>query len=223
MQSSWTVPAGRCARTANILGVRGWAGAAGFAAVTVGLAVGPLGTVDLAIRNLADAHRPYPAEVVAQLVNRLGSGGLLTILALACAVGVVWLRRSWWPLAPVAATLVLTSVVIGGLKLVCDRAAPHSPLPDQVEVSLLGQSGGLSYPSGHAVNAVVWYGVGLLLLRITVPRWVRLVPPLAVTVAGTYLGYHWLTDMLAGLCLGVALDHILSRVPAGVPARRRGR
>ena len=81
-----------------------------------------------------------------------------------------------------------------------------------------------SYPSGHVANAIVWYGVIALLLAplartfgrhlsarlVTV---VRLVPPLVVLTTTTYLGWHWLTDSVAGLLLGLLLDRLLHRVP----------
>jgi multiple sugar transport system ATP-binding protein len=198
----------------------------GFVAVTAALALAPVRALDLAARDLADAHRPPAADLAAQWVNRLGSGGLLTSLALLIALVLCWRRRSAWPIAPVAAAFLATGVVILPLKWLFHRAAPHSVLPDDVEVRLFSQADGLSYPSGHGVNVIVWYGVLCLLLGawLTDPvrRWVRWVPPVAVTLAGTYLGYHWFTDMLAGLCLGVLLDRALMRVPWPRPVRADG-
>lgn len=199
----------------------GWwfdaAAAVAFLAVTAALALAPVRELDLAIRDLADAHRPYAADIAAQWVNRLGSGGLLSVISLAVAVVLGWRRRSVWPVAPVAAAFILTGGVLFPLKLLFYRAAPHSPLPDDVEVGLFSQAGGLSYPSGHAVNTVVWYGVLCLLLApwlsARVRAWVRFAPPVLVTLAGTYLGYHWLSDMLAGLCLGVLVDRVIARTP----------
>jgi membrane-associated phospholipid phosphatase len=200
------------------------AAVAGFALVTVALAWDPVRDLDLALRDLADAHRPPGAETVALLVNRVGSGGLLTGAALVLAVLLAWRRRSAWPLAPVVVTFAVTVAVTMPLKWLFHRAAPHSPLPDGVEVGLFSQPDGLSYPSGHAVNAVVWYGALVLLLApwltATTRRWMRWAPPAIVTVTGTYLGHHWLTDMLAGLLLGVLLDRLLARVPwPGLPHR----
>ena len=193
------------------------AATAGFLAVTLALALAPVRELDLAVRNLADAHRPPPAETVALLVNRVGSGGLLTVAALLLALVLAWRRRSPWPLAPVVAAFVLTVVATYPVKWAFDRAAPHSPLPDDVEVRLFSQPGGLSYPSGHGVNVVVWYGVICLLLAPWLTdaarRWIRWVPPVIVTVTGTYLGHHWLTDMIAGILLGVLLDRLLARIP----------
>jgi membrane-associated phospholipid phosphatase len=188
----------------------------GFAGVTGALGLSTVRDVDLRIRDLADAHRPYAADLIAQTLNRLGSGGVLTAVCLVLAAYIGVRSRSWWPFAPVVTAFLLTGVVIEPLKLILDRPAPHAPLPDDVAVRLFAQPGAVSFPSGHAVNTVVWYAVLGLLLAPWLSRranaWLRLTPPVVVTVAGTYLGYHWLTDMLAGLALGVPLAHAVTGI-----------
>ncbi|MBQ1068992.1 phosphatase PAP2 family protein, partial [Micromonospora sp. D75] len=42
---------------------------------------------------------------------------------------------------------------------------------------------------------------------------VRVVPPAVVFCTTVYLGWHWLTDSIAGLLLGLLLDRLLRRVP----------
>jgi membrane-associated phospholipid phosphatase len=196
--------------------------AGGFLALTAALYLPAVRGLDLTIRDLADAHRPPVADLLAQNLNRLGSGGPLAAVALLIAGWLAVRRRSWRPIAPVVAVFLLTTVVIGPLKLLLDRAAPHSALPDDVKVRLFSDPDGMSYPSGHAVNAIVWYGVILALLFGSVSPWIRWVPPVIVCAAGTYLGYHWLTDMLAGVCLGVLLDRLLRHPPAMVAWRHAG-
>lgn len=193
---------------------------AGFAAVTALLALPGVRNFDLAVRDFADAHRPALAQTVAEWFNRLGNGGPLTGTCLLIALILVWRRRSPWPLAPVVAAFLATGFVIQPLKLYFCRAAPHSVLPDADEVRLFSQPGfGLSYPSGHAVNTIVWYGVIALLLagwfnaHTTWRRVLRLGPPIIVGFTATYLGYHWITDMVAGVCLGLLIDRLLARVP----------
>jgi membrane-associated phospholipid phosphatase len=76
----------------------------------------------------------------------------------------------------------------------------------------------MSYPSGHVANALVWYGVIALLLGalVAVPSRVhlaiRLVPPVIVFCTTTYLSFHWLTDSVAGLFLGLILTRLMARV-----------
>jgi membrane-associated phospholipid phosphatase len=77
----------------------------------------------------------------------------------------------------------------------------------------------MSYPSGHVENALVWYGVIALLLGalVAVPPPVRValrvIPPIIVFCTTTYLAFHWLTDSIAGLFLGLILTRLMARVP----------
>lgn len=219
--------------------------AAGFAALTAGLAAGgALIDLDLAVHEWAQAHRPAAAETVAGALNRLGQGGVLLgicgglagLLALQRWHAAGWWRRPgwwrpavWWPAAqPLLYLLVATGLVyltVAGVKQATERGAPSSELPPEQTVPLFGSlppgEYDTGYPSGHAVNTIVWYGVLVLLAsallraygRAGLPPVVRLVarvaPPLVVVLAQTYLSFHWLTDSLAGLALGLAIDRTL--------------
>ena len=79
---------------------------------------------------------------------------------------------------------------------------------------------GMSYPSGHVANALVWYGVIALLAGALVgglaPRTLvtlRVLPPVIVFCTTTYLSFHWITDSVAGLFLGLVLIRLMARVP----------
>lgn len=193
----------------------------GFAGLTWLLAVGVLLDVDLAVSAWCAAHRVEPVYWAARGLNFLGNGGPLTALCLAVAVVLGVRRRTARPVLPVAAAFLLTGLVIMPIKLWTDRAAPTSPLPDPVELFNTIPPGeyGLGYPSGHLVNAVVWYGVLVLLLRPWLPgaarRWLRIAPPVIVFGTTVYLNFHWLTDSVAGLLLGLLLDRQLTRLPGG--------
>ena len=67
------------------------------------------------------------------------------------------------------------------------------------------------------VNTIVWYGVLALLLAPWLNRtarlWLRIAPPVIVFVTTVYLDFHWLTDSIAGVLLGVFIDRLLVRVP----------
>jgi membrane-associated phospholipid phosphatase len=198
---------------------------AGFAALTWALAAGAFLGWDLAVRDWVDGHQRF-FHGIAWTGNFLGQGTPLTALCLLLALFLAGRRRAVWPVLAVVAAFVLTFGTLTPLKDATDRAAPHTfsvPHPERFG------SGGNEYPSGHVTNALVWYGVLALLLSPWLPvawrRVIRVAPPAILSVTTVYLGYHWLTDTVAGLLLGLFLDRLLRRVPwedlrIRVPVRR---
>lgn len=208
--------------------------ASAFAALTVALATGgPLIDLDLAARDWAEAHRPGAAEAIGRVLNLLGQGTPLLVICglLALWLGVLRWRRGqgWWPaalpLAYVAAAAILLVPSVLAIKAATTRGAPSSELPPEQTVLLPGElpagEYAAGYPGGHVVNAVVWYGVALVLVTgllreygragppAPVRRSVRIVPPVIVLATTTYLSFHWFSDGLAGLALGLLIDRLL--------------
>jgi membrane-associated phospholipid phosphatase len=193
---------------------------AGFVAITIALlTVHHLLDVDLAVRNFSDTHRPPLANHLAGILNYLGNGSPIAVIALVIAVVLAFRRRTARPVLPVLGAEILTYCVVGPIKLWTSRAAPH-----QGPVHFFGRSphGDIfqSYPSGHLVNTIVWYGVIVALLVPILPpaiarfAWlIRTVPVVVVSLTTVYLGYHWLTDTVAGILLGVFLHRVMVRIP----------
>lgn len=109
-----------------------------------------------------------------------------------------------------AAIWAVTTITVGGLlgaalKEIVDRTRPV--LPDPVALAP-----GESFPSGHALNVTLGAGVMLLLL---LPHLSRRGRTLAWTVAAflvlsvaytrVALGVHWVSDVIGGIVLGVAV------------------
>jgi len=192
-----------------------------FVVLTVALAQGHLLALDQRVADWADAHQPAVLHWSARVLNYLGQGGqVLMPVAIVLAVLATWRRRSIRPLLVFVAAFLLTYATIGPLKIWLQRAAPHFPGPERTHLFnafAVGNSG-LSYPSGHVANALVWYGVIGLLAGTLVslgPRTrlaLRLVPPVIVFCTTTYLAFHWITDSVAGLLLGLVLTRLLARV-----------
>ena len=200
---------------------------AGFVALSVALARGHLLHLDQSLADWTDRHHPAVLYWPARVLNYLGQGGqVLMPVAIVLAALVTWRRRSIRPLLVFVSAFVLTYVTIGPLKLWFDRAAPHSKLPDKV--TLFNHDAGeytLGYPSGHVANALVWYGVIALLLNALLRSYgretlspraylaFRVLPPVIVFCTTTYLSFHWITDSVAGLFLGLILTRLMARVP----------
>jgi membrane-associated phospholipid phosphatase len=188
-----------------------------FAALTAVLWRGHGLFIDLGVRNWVDAHQPRALHWAARAGNLLGQGGFFTSVAALLAIFLCWRRHSVRPILPVVLGFLLTYIGITTLKDWADRAAPHANLdtPPTIHPEHFG-SGGISYPSGHLANAMVWYGVIALLLTLWWPlRWrrvLRIVPPVILSITTVYLGFHWLSDTIAGLLLGTFLWRIIGRV-----------
>jgi membrane-associated phospholipid phosphatase len=192
---------------------------AAFAGLTAVWWTGHWLGVDVTVTHWCDAHRPPVADWLARKGNYLGQGGYLTLLCLGIALVLAGRRRSVRPVLPVVVAFALTFGTLQPLKSLTARPAPHAL---RAHAEHFG-TGGQSYPSGHLVNALVWYGVLALLLAPWLPDAARLalriVPPAVLTVTTVYLGFHWISDTVAGLLLGFLLDRLLHRIPWGLPDR----
>jgi membrane-associated phospholipid phosphatase len=192
-----------------------------FVALTAALARGHLLSLDQHIADWVDAHQPAVLHWPARVLNYLGQGGqVLMPVAIVLAALSARRHRSIRPLLVFVAAFVLLYLTIGPLKIWFSRAAPHSTLADRVDLfnNLPPGEYGLSYPSGHVANALIWYGVIALLAStlVTLPPRARLalrvLPPAIVFCTTTYLAFHWITDSVAGLFLGLVLTRLMARV-----------
>ncbi|GAA5197960.1 phosphatase PAP2 family protein [Rugosimonospora acidiphila] len=192
---------------------------AAFVAITIGVANHALIGIDVALRDWFDHHRPGVLYWPAWVGNHLGQGGWLTSICGILALLLAWRRRSVRPVLPVIVAFALTFGVLTPLKDLTDRPAADANVVHAGRAWARGYFGvgGVSYPSGHLVNSIVWYGLLALLLTAWVPvgwrRVIRVVPPSVLAVTTVYLSFHWLTDTVAGLLLGLVLDRIMHRIP----------
>ncbi|MGW9304468.1 phosphatase PAP2 family protein [Streptomyces cyaneofuscatus] len=210
MRSPHTTPTdGRSPRPAAALA----AGIAVLALFLVLLALvaaewSPLVALD---RSVADSlHRHAVAEPGLVHANRVLTDWFWdpwTMRALvAVAVVALWWRGARTLALWVAAASLLGSLLSQGVKAAVDRERPRWPDPvDSAHFS--------AFPSGHAMTAVVSCGLLLWLLRLYgagPALWagavaVAVVSAIGVAVTRVYLGVHWLTDVVGGTLLGVAV------------------
>jgi membrane-associated phospholipid phosphatase len=206
---------------------------AAFVGLTAALAGGHLLALDQRVADWAFAHQPAPIYWTARVLNYLGQGGQVLMPVGLILTGVLAYRtRSWRALLPFAAAFVLTYITIGPLKIWADRAAPSFDGPDKAVMFNPYASGvkAMSYPSGHMGNSLVWYAVIALLVALLLRRplrtWesfaVRVLPVAVLFCTTVYTGFHWLTDSIAGVLLGLFLARLIERVPwpRVIPGRR---
>ncbi len=120
----------------------------------------------------------------------------------------IWLGKSKRRLESIltgSATAISLLTIVPAVKSIVDRPRPS---PELVQVMMPTQ--GESFPSGHAVYAIVFYGFLFYLTPKLISRPVLaralqafLVVLIGLTMASRiYLGAHWFSDILGGLFLG---------------------
>ncbi len=182
------------------------------------LAMGPLIRYD-AYFNLAPPPQGWLPFL--HTLDRIGQRAVaLPVLAL--VVVVVYRRsRSWRPVVVAGVSVFLLNLVVLVLKVGLGRGWPGTADPSFF-------SGGMAYPSGHAANIVLVYGLAVYLLsryaglgrRGRVTGW-GAVGLLALTMVATSmtLNWHWFADLVAGLLVGGIVLELTATVDRLVPAR----
>lgn len=150
--------------------------------------------------DLMERLRNPPATALAKVLAFTG-GAVCTWTVRAVVTAVLVRRRHWVHLAAFACAVVTSEAMIGILKALYDRPRPVG--------ALIGTTSS-SFPSGHAVAAAVTaVGVVIVLLPAGHERWVweRRAAAYAslMALSRTYLGAHWLSDVIAGGALGAAV------------------
>ncbi len=182
-------------------------------AVVVSGIEGPLG-VDHAWWTVIGQVRTPVGTAFAVAFDTVG-GSLVSGIGIPVVVLIVLLltgRR--WDAAYLVAAVVLCAAAVQVTKAILER-----PRPGDILVSAdLG-----SFPSGHSANAAVLVVVIVCLsnrIWTAVPGAVYLA---AMMLSRTYVSAHWLTDVLGGAALGVAVGLLLRRGRFAGGARSRER
>ena len=154
-------------------------------------------------------------------LDDLGLRGVTATVLLIAAVYISWKFKTWRPLNLALLSLLLLNLIVGSTKLLLGRTKPR------LGIDLL-QAGGMSYPSGHASNAVLTWGIlAYLIYRYPhVDRYQgRLASASVVLISLTVCTVslirhtHWFTDLLGGLFVGSALLVAVIAVDRYVPSK----
>ncbi len=159
-----------------------------------------------ALNWLVSIRTPWLTTVLTGITNAFGPVILPILIGIGCFIW--WRLTRLWRDPVLLVGAMLTSTLAASLvKLIVQRPRPAKDL--QV---VPGLETSFSFPSGHSTGAATFVLVGAYLIwwqrRSGTWRsvWALVSAVVFVLVGGSrlYLGYHFVTDVLAGLCLGVA-------------------
>jgi len=181
---------------------------------------------DPAVRAHVLALPHAPGDVSVALV--LDRTGKITTVSTALLVASLWAarrERSWSPVVMAGSTLFVMLAVLAVVKFGLARGLAVNGDPS------LFLPGGQAFPSGHGAQAAL--GSALVAALVARARGVRLrrstallavlVPSAVMTSVSLYLGFHWMSDLVAGALVGALAARAGLAVEARVARRRAER
>lgn len=167
---------------------------------------------------------PGKTPTLVMLVDDLGLRGVTAIILLSTAISISRRFKSWRPINLSILSLILLNLTVGASKLLFGRTKPSTGF------DLVFTDSGLSYPSGHAANAILTWGICAYLifryshkepfegLRLT---WFVSIITVGVCLASLYRNTHWFSDLLGGLFIGSALLVAIIAVDRSITSDRQ--
>ena len=194
----------------------------GFLLVTHQVIInGPLVAYDEEIASQPQPEFEGVQGFILRRLDDLGLRGLTATVLLIAAAFIAYKFKTWRPLNLAVLSVVLLNLVVGGFKLMLGRTKPRDGFD-------LLHAGGMSFPSGHASNAVLSWGI----LAYIIYRYAKvdryqgrlasagvITISLTVCIVSLIRRTHWFSDLLGGLFIGSALLVAVIAIDRYVPSK----
>jgi membrane-associated phospholipid phosphatase len=195
---------------------------AGFIVVTQQVyTYGPLVGYDKEINSQPKPQFKGLAGFMLLRLDDLGARWLTSTVLLIAAAFIAYKFKTKRPLILAAISLLLLHLIVGAVKLLLGRTKPRDGFD-------LLHAGGMSYPSGHASNVLLGWGLlAYLIYRYAkVDRYQGRLASAAVVLISLVVctvslirHTHWFTDLLGGLFVGSALLVTVIAIDRYVPSK----
>jgi len=179
--------------------------------------------LDHYILNLKNPEFKGPAGHMLIAIDDLGLRWLTATILLICAAIISWRFKSFRPINLSILALLALNLVVGLTKIYIGRTKPR------LSMDVLFANG-MSYPSGHASNALVSWGLlAYLIYRYTnrAPfQGINLYPIVGlitflVVMVSLIRNTHWFSDLLGGVFIGGALLVAIIAIDRFIPSKKQ--
>lgn len=177
------------------------------------VAAGPFQDMDLFLAKrwlyrLDPSLLPFAQNVLDPIA---GQAVCLPVLV-AVAVVIARRRRSWRPLLIAGLAELGFLLGVGTMKVLLARGVTYERDPRFFEAGLFEMgTKGISFPSGHASEAVLIYGAAVYLIAhytgasdrlVRILTWVVVAISINSVAVSFLIGWHWVSDLVGGLLAG---------------------
>lgn len=184
----------------------------GFIALSIIVAIYPTLPIDIKLSREVQEHQNPTVDGFMYLISTPGYMPESVIM-----VAVTGLLFFLFKYKKAALFILLTSVA--GLISTIVKALVNRPRPSKDFVRIVFETTQQSFPSGHMLFYVVFFGFLLLLMYQleNIPKVIKYIVGVisvffifAIPFSRIYLGAHWFTDVLGGFLLGLLSLYLLS-------------
>ncbi|PAW93319.1 hypothetical protein CKK33_07315 [Mucilaginibacter sp. MD40] len=185
---------------------------AGFVSLSVFVHIYPDLSIDLRLSRDIQRHQNSFIDALMYAISTPGYMPESVIM-----VGLTALLFFLCKYKKAAGFILLTGV--SGLVSTIVKVLVNRPRPSDTLVRIVKKTAQQSFPSGHVLFYVVFFGFMMLLMMQLegVPKWIKY-PIIVISafliftipVSRIYLGAHWFTDVVGGFLLGLICLYVLS-------------
>lgn len=184
----------------------------GFLALSVFIAHFPTTLLDEHFSERIQSFQNPTLSVLMEQISWFGyfPGSIIMVVVATLAFLVFKYRRE---------ALFMLFTALAGLVSTIFKIMVNRPRPSEPLVHVFKKAAQQSFPSGHVLFYVVYFGMlTLLMIQLKeIPKSIRVIVSIislflifTIPFSRIYLGAHWFTDVLGGALLGVVCLYVLS-------------
>lgn len=184
----------------------------GFIALTILVSLFPASYIDREFSEEVQEYQNPVLDVVMKTVSWFGYMPYSLIMVVLVAIAFYLFKYK-------KESLYILLTLVSGLVSWLAKFAVNRPRPSESVVRIMGETKYQSFPSGHVLFYVIFFGFLVILMYQlkSIPKWLRLLVAISslfliftIPISRVYMGAHWFTDVLGGFLLGMICLYINS-------------
>lgn len=184
----------------------------GFILLTFLVSAFPASMIDRNFSEEVQENQNPALDTIMKIISWFGNMPISLIIVLLTALGFYLFKYK-------KEALFIVFTLTSGLVSTAIKVAVDRPRPTKDMVTIIEKAGYQSFPSGHTLFYVMFFGFLVVLMRhlksiSSVPRHMVTIFCLflifTIPLSRIYLGAHWFTDVLGGFMLGIVCLFVLS-------------